>query len=110
MEYEADTMEADAADEISARSAPPIGHNSGNNPGGIAAERLKSFVERLERLEEERKGIGEDMKDVFLELKSVGFDPKIVRAILKIRREDREKQREFNELKELYMQALGMDL
>jgi hypothetical protein len=46
-----------------------------NDVGGIAADRLRSFVERLERLEEEKKGISDDIKDVYLEAKGTGFEP-----------------------------------
>jgi hypothetical protein len=44
--------------------------------GGIAGDRLRSIVERIERLEEERKGLGENIKDIFAEAKSAGFDVK----------------------------------
>ena len=32
---------------------------------GIAGDRLRSFVERIERLEEETKKLSEDKKDVY---------------------------------------------
>lgn len=51
----------------------------------IAADRLKSFVERIERLAEERRAIGGDIKDIFDEIKSAGFDGKAVREVLKRR-------------------------
>ena len=38
--------------------------------GGIAADRLRSLVERIERLEEERKALGSDIKDIYAEAKS----------------------------------------
>ena len=41
--------------------------------GGIAADRLRSIVERIERLEEERKGLADNIKDIFAEAKSAGF-------------------------------------
>ncbi|KXV69888.1 hypothetical protein AD952_14045, partial [Acetobacter cerevisiae] len=46
--------------------------------GGIAADRLRSIIERVERLEEERKALAEDIKDVFTEAKSAGFDVRTV--------------------------------
>ena len=42
--------------------------------GGIAADRLRSIIERVERLEEERKALASDIKDIFAEAKSAGFD------------------------------------
>jgi uncharacterized protein (UPF0335 family) len=42
--------------------------------GGIAADRLRSLIERIERLEEERKALGSDIKDIYAEAKSAGFE------------------------------------
>jgi uncharacterized protein (UPF0335 family) len=75
---------------------------------GVAAEELKQFVERIERLEEEKKAISDDIKDVFAEMKGRGFDVKAVRAILKIRKQDRSERQEQEAILELYMSALGM--
>lgn len=76
--------------------------------GGIAADRLKSFIERIERLEEEKTGIGNDVKDVYAEAKATGFDTKIMRQIIRLRRMDKEDRKEQEELMDLYRQALGM--
>lgn len=56
-----------------------------NIVGGIAVDRLRSLIERIERLEEEKKGIQSDIRDIFAEAKSAGFDVKAMRAILKLR-------------------------
>ena len=32
--------------------------------GGIAADALRSFIERVERLEEEKKALADDIKDI----------------------------------------------
>lgn len=53
--------------------------------GGIAVDRLRSLIERIERLEEERKAISSDIRDIFAEAKSAGFDTKIMRAVIKLR-------------------------
>jgi uncharacterized protein (UPF0335 family) len=76
--------------------------------GGVAGQRLKSFLERLERLEEEKAGVSEDIKEVYAEAKGVGFDVKIMRRIMKLRKMEPDKRREENELLELYMSAIGM--
>jgi len=78
------------------------------NPGGIAADRLRSLVERIERLEEERKSLGGDIRDVFAEAKSAGFDVKVLRALLAIRRQEPAAVQEHETLLDLYRQALGM--
>jgi uncharacterized protein (UPF0335 family) len=76
--------------------------------GGIAADRLKSFIERIERLEEEKAGLANDVKDVYAEAKSTGFDVKIMRQIIRLRRMEKEDRKEQEELLDLYKQALGM--
>ena len=96
------------SEKLEQHASPPIGHNT--NVGGIAAERLRAFVERIERLQEEQKGLQDDIKDIFLEAKGTGFDVKILREILKIRKQDEQERREKKELVELYAMALGMDV
>jgi uncharacterized protein (UPF0335 family) len=76
--------------------------------GGIAGERLKSFIERVERLEEEKRALAEDIKEVYAEAKGVGFDIKTMRQIVKIRRMDQEDIDEQEALLDTYKRALGM--
>lgn len=90
-----------------------LGHNGGpelESPDILTATaqgRLKSFVERLERLEEDRQAVMNDMKEVFAEAKGEGFDVKIVRQVLKIRKQDKVKRQEQEALIDLYLQAIG---
>ena len=76
--------------------------------GGIAGDRLKSFIERIERLEEERKALGADIKEVYAEAKGTGFDTKIMRQIIRIRRMDKDDLDEQETLLDIYKRALGM--
>jgi uncharacterized protein (UPF0335 family) len=76
--------------------------------GGIAGERLRSFIERIERLEEEKRTLAEDIKEVFAEAKGTGFDAKIMRQIIKIRRMDKDDLDEQETLLDIYKRALGM--
>ena len=76
--------------------------------GGIAADRLRSLVERIERLEEEKKALQEDIKDVYAEAKGNGFDVKILRKIISMRKRDRAEIDEEETILELYLRALGM--
>jgi uncharacterized protein (UPF0335 family) len=76
--------------------------------GGIAGERLKSFIERIERLEEEKKALAEDIKEVYAEAKGVGFDTKTMRQIIKIRKMDQDDLDEQEALLDTYKRALGM--
>lgn len=76
--------------------------------GGIASDRLQSLVARIERLEEERKAISSDIKDIYLESKSAGFDPKIIRAVIRLRKLERAEVEEQEALLDMYRRALGM--
>jgi uncharacterized protein (UPF0335 family) len=76
--------------------------------GGIAGDRLKSFVERIERLEEEKKALANDIKEVYAEAKGNGFDTKIMRQVIRLRRMDKDDLDEQDALLDVYMRALGM--
>ena len=75
---------------------------------GISAERLRSFIKRIEKLEEDKAAVSEDLREVYGEAKGTGFDVKIIRKIVSIRKIEVEKRREQDELLELYKSALGM--
>ncbi|MBT6313895.1 MAG: DUF2312 domain-containing protein [Alphaproteobacteria bacterium] len=76
--------------------------------GGITAEQLKAYMERIERLEEEKAAMAADIKEVFAEAKANGFDVKIMRQVLKLRKMDSNDRAEQEALLDLYMSALGM--
>jgi uncharacterized protein (UPF0335 family) len=76
--------------------------------GGIAGDRLKSFIERIERLEEERRTLGADLKEVYAEAKGNGFDTKIMRQLIRLRRMDKDDLDEQETLLDVYKRALGM--
>ena len=85
------------------------GHNS-NDPavGGIAADRLRSIIERAERLEEERKALAGDIKDIFTEAKSAGFNVKVIRQIIRLRKQEPADVEEEETLLDIYKRALGL--
>ena len=85
------------------------GHNSGGNIGGIAADALRQYVDRIERLEEEKKALSEDLKQVYSEAKSTGFDVKILRKIIAMRKVADHERLEQAEILEIYKIALGME-
>jgi uncharacterized protein (UPF0335 family) len=74
--------------------------------GGIAATKLKSFVERIERLEGERAELGADIREVYAEAKGNGFDTKIMRQVIRLRRMKEPDRKEQDELLDLYRRAL----
>ncbi len=77
--------------------------------GNIAAEELRLLIERIERLEEEKKAIGDDVKDVYGEAKARGYDVKTMRAIVRLRKMEKNARDEAEALLETYRQALGLD-
>ena len=69
--------------------------------GGIARDRLRTIVERIERLEEEKTALSADIREVYSEAKGTGFDAKILRQIVRLRK--------LEELLDLYKLALEME-
>ncbi|MEP3276773.1 MAG: DUF2312 domain-containing protein [Stappiaceae bacterium] len=76
--------------------------------GGVAADQLRAFVERVERLEEEKKAISDDIKDVYAEAKGTGFDVKVLRQIVRLRKQEPHEREEHEAVLDLYLHALGM--
>jgi uncharacterized protein (UPF0335 family) len=75
---------------------------------GIASDRLRSIVDRIERLEEERKALGADIKDIYSEAKSAGFDVKTLRQLIRVRKQEAAEVEELETLLDVYRRALGM--
>lgn len=69
---------------------------------------LKSLIERIEKLEGDKRSIADDIKDVYAEAKGNGFNPKILRKVVALRRQDAEKRLVEQTLISTYMDALGM--
>ena len=76
--------------------------------GNISVDRLRSLIERIERLEEERKALSSDIKDIFAEAKSAGFDVKVMRQLIRIRKQEPAEVEEQETLLDVYRRALGM--
>ena len=72
-----------------------------------AQGRLRTVIERLERLEEDKQAVMTDMKEVFAEAKGEGYDVKILRKVIRIRKQDKAKRQEEDAILDLYMAALG---
>ena len=87
---------------MAASAAPAVDASS------VAADQLKSFIERIERLEEEKKTIADDIKEVFAEAKGTGFDTKAMRSIIRLRKKDQAERQEEDAILDLYKAALGM--
>ncbi len=76
--------------------------------GGIAQEQLRQIIARIERLEEEKAALAADIKEVYAEAKGNGFDVKILRKVVRLRKQDRAERLEEQEITDLYLHALGM--
>ena len=74
----------------------------------FAKDQLKAIVERIERLEEEKKTISDDIRDVYAEAKGNGYDVKALRAVVRLRKQDKDERVEYEAVLETYMHALGM--
>jgi len=83
-------------------------YHKGELPMEVVKEQLRSIIERIEKLESEKKDIGLDIRDVYSEAKGQGFDPRALRAIVKMRKQDAEERAEQEAILETYMLALGM--
>ena len=75
--------------------------------GGVAVDRLKSFVERIERLEEDKQALSADIREVYGEAKGSGFDVKVLRQIIRLRKMDETDRSEMEEVLSVYRRALG---
>ncbi|WP_267355176.1 MULTISPECIES: DUF2312 domain-containing protein [unclassified Methylobacterium] len=73
---------------------------------GVAGDRIRSIIERVERLEEEIKDLMEAKKEVFAEAKGEGLDVKILKEILKIRKQDKDERDEHETLLDVYLRAM----
>jgi uncharacterized protein (UPF0335 family) len=75
------------------------------NTAGIPGDRIYSFIERVERIDEEIKVLNEGRKEVFAEAKGEGFDVKVLREILRLRKQDKDERDEQESLLDLYLKA-----
>ena len=72
-----------------------------------AQGKLKSLIERIERLEEDKAAVANDLKEVYAEAKGDGVDVKIVRKVVRLRKQDTAKRQEEEALIDLYISAIG---
>ena len=73
----------------------------------VDSGQLRSFIERIERVEETIRDEQEARKEIYSEARSLGFDAKVIRAIVAMRKQDKAKRQEFEEILDLYLSALG---
>jgi uncharacterized protein (UPF0335 family) len=76
---------------------------------GIPGDRIRSFIERVDHIDEEIKALNEGKKEVFAEAKGEGFDAKVLREILRLRKQDKDERNEKESLLDLYLRAMESD-
>ncbi len=79
-----------------------------SNGDSVDGGQLRAFIERVERMEAEKDSITADIKEIFAEAKGNGYDTKIMRRVVRLRKQDANERMEQEALLELYMSALGM--
>jgi uncharacterized protein (UPF0335 family) len=74
--------------------------------GAIAGDQLRAIVERIEHVEEEIKELTEAKKEIYLEAKGNGFDVKILREVIRVRKQDQKERDEQESLLDVYLHAI----
>jgi uncharacterized protein (UPF0335 family) len=75
-------------------------------PGEVAGDQLRTIVERLERVDEEIKELNEAKKEIYVEAKGSGFDIKVLREVIRVRKQDQKEREAHETLLDLYLHAL----
>ena len=76
-------------------------------PVEVAGDQLRAIVERIEHVDEEIRELNEAKKEIFLEAKSNGFDVKVLREIVRLRKQDQKEREEHESLLEVYLRAIN---
>lgn len=74
--------------------------------GDVAGDQLRTIVERIEQIEEEMKELAEARKEIYLEAKGNGFDVKVLREVIKVRKQDQKEREEHETLLDVYLRAI----
>jgi uncharacterized protein (UPF0335 family) len=77
-----------------------------SRPGEIAGNQLRAIVERIEHIEEEIKELTEARKEIYSEAKSNGFDVKVLREVIRLRKQDQKERDEKDALLDVYLRAI----
>ena len=73
---------------------------------GMAGGRIRSFVERVEQIEAEIQDLNEGKKEILAEAKGEGFDVKVLKEIIRLRKQDQDERDEHEVLLDTYMRAM----
>jgi uncharacterized protein (UPF0335 family) len=77
-----------------------------SRPTEVAGDQLRAIVERIEHIDAEIKELNEGKKEIYLEAKGNGFDLKILREVIRVRKQDQNERDELDSLLDVYLQAI----
>ena len=77
-----------------------------SDPTEIAGDQLRTIVERIEHVDEEIKELTEAKKEIFVEAKGNGFDVKVIREVIRVRKQDQKERDELETLLDIYLKAI----
>ena len=77
-----------------------------SEPTEIAGDQLRTIVERIEHVDEEIKELTEAKKEIFVEAKANGFDVKVIREVIRVRKQDQKERDELETLLDIYLSAM----
>jgi uncharacterized protein (UPF0335 family) len=72
----------------------------------VTGDRIRSIVERIEHIEEEIKALNEGKKEILAEAKGEGYDVKVIKEIIRLRKQDKDERDEHETLLDLYLRAM----
>jgi uncharacterized protein (UPF0335 family) len=75
-------------------------------PTEVAGDQLRTIVERIERIDEEIKELNEGKKEIYQEAKGNGFIVKVLREVIRVRKQSREEREEQDSLLDVYLHAI----
>jgi uncharacterized protein (UPF0335 family) len=77
-----------------------------SEPTEIAGDQLRTIVERIEHVDDEIKELTEAKKEIFVEAKGNGFDVKVIREVIRVRKQDQKERDELETLLDIYLKAI----
>lgn len=92
--------------EVAGRISQGVNMSDTTDTVGVAGDRIRSIIERIERLDEEIKDLMETKKEIFGEAKGEGLYVKVLKEILKLRKQDKDERDEQETLLDLYLRAM----
>jgi uncharacterized protein (UPF0335 family) len=75
-------------------------------PVDVPGNQLRALVERIEQVDDEINDLAEAKREIYAEAKSNGIDVKVLREVIRLRKQDQKERDEHETLLDLYMSAI----